>query len=1587
METSMETSRPAPKLSTTLAVGFFALSVLTLLFYSGLDIFYDFRTQQSVIISRQQLTAREAAGKVSSFISEHFDVLEMSIWLTDIYAHTEAEQRQVLQNLLGLKPGLRRLVLLDARNKVRAQVSRHSTQALKTFSEGLESEIPERHSQIDREISPVYIDPVTSEPLVTMSVPVTDVFRNIKGRLTAELNLKSMWDAVDNLKIGKTGYAYVCDRKGNLLAFHDTARVLKGENVSSLTAVADFIRNSPPAEPGTASRYRGIMGSVVVGTFTALKAPDWAVITELPWEEAYREILWDIARAVGITLVMASLAGLFGLYVARRLAMPVASLTETASRIAGGERYLQATVAGPREIAQLAVAFNSMTAQLRQSLHDLKEGFDELKRTEEEYRLSEERLRLVLEGASDGFWDWNVASGQTYFSSRYYTMLGYAPDEFPASYDNWRNMIHPEDLAITEERLRQHFKERLPTFGIELRLKAKSGEYRWILARGKVVERDAAGKMIRMAGTHSDISDRKKADEALRREKYFSDAIIDGMPGLFYVLDEQSRLVRWNKRLESTTGYEPDEIREMHPADFFAEEEKEHIARKFQEVPSTGVTEFEADLITRDGRSIPHYFTGIGILIDGRPHIFGVGLDISARKLAESESARLHVLLRSVILQSPVPMALALPDGTVELFNDSCRNALGAENELYLQPGLNLFTLEPSWKEYDDQGVFIPLTESPLAQAIAGKTVRGRETRVVRKDGSERWILTDTVPVHGEKGKVIAGFLIFLDITDRKLAEIALQESEQKFRAVVENAQAVIFILDENGVIQLVGGRELVKLGMAPNELIGKPALELLKDVPSLVEGIRLALDGQTSRIVNYWGDLIFDTVYSPYVLPQGRKSGVVGIAIDITERTRAEAAAKDHQEKLATALQGADLGSWNWNVQSGELNFDERWAGMIGYRVDEIEPHVHSWEAMVHPEDLPRALEALTDHLESRTPMYETEHRLRHKSGTWVWVLDRGRITEYDSEGKPLRAAGTHLNISDRKRAEEALEKRIVALTRPLDSSEDVSFQDLFNMDEIQRLQDLFAEAFDVAVLMTTPDGIPITRPSNFSDLCLEIIRKNPKGVKNCNYSDAMIGRHNPTGPNIQPCLSAGLCNAGVSITVGGRHIANWLIGQVRNEAQKEEEIMAYAREIGADEEAFRTAYRKVPVMSQQQFDKTARILFELANRISTIAYQNVQQARFISERKNAEEALRRYERIVATSLDLIALINRDYIHEAVNNSILKAYNKPRKEVVGSTVAECIGEKVFRKKIQPRMDQAFSGQPVHFQETLDFAGLGRRIMEIRYFPFFDERGKVGGVVLNARDITERRKLEEQLLQSQKIESIGTLAGGVAHEINNPINGIMNYAQLIADGLEDESPAKEYANEIIHETQRIAKIVRNLLTFARDEKQCHSSALLSDIVASVLSLIQTVLRRDQIEIQLEIPEDLPKIKCRSQQIQQVLMNLMTNARDALNEKYSGYSEEKRLRVFAELIAKQDRRFIRTTVEDSGKGIPLDILDQIFDPFFTTKPKEIGTGLGLSISYGIVKDHGGELSVESEPGKCTRFHMDLPVDNGWNLSIT
>ncbi len=368
------------------------------------------------------------------------------------------------------------------------------------------------------------------------------------------------------------------------------------------------------------------------------------------------------------------------------------------------------------------------------------------------------------------------------------------------------------------------------------------------------------------------------------------------------------------------------------------------------------------------------------------------------------------------------------------------------------------------------------------------------------------------------------------------------------------------------------------------------------------------------------------------------------------------------------------------------------------------------------------------------------------------------------------------------------------------------------------------------------------------------------------------------------------------------------------------------------------------------------------------------------ISERKALQKTLQESEKkfrtVVTNSEEIIYMISKDGTFTlSEGKGLAKLALKPG-EVVGSSVFEVYKD---YPAMLDDMRSVFKGETV--TNEIDIGGIVYRSW---YTPNRNDDGEITGLFGFSVDITELRLIESRLRQQQKLESIGTLAGGVAHEINNPINGIMNYAQLLIDRLDPESPLVEFAQEITKETERVASIVCNLLSFARHDKQSHSLADPADIVNNTTMLIKTIIQKDQISFTIDVPENLPKIKCRNQQIQQVLMNLLTNARDALNVRYPEHNVDKILNLQARQFEQDNQRWLRITPEDHGSGIPAEIKERLFDPFFTTKDRTRGTGLGLSISHSIVEEHHGRLTFESKVNEYTRFLLDLPIDNGWIL---
>jgi GAF domain-containing protein len=376
METKVKHPRSARSLTATLAISFFTLSALVLLVSSGLQIFLNIQIQQAQIREKQQLIADEASRRLSSFIQEKFNIMGTAANFSNLAKAPYADRLVAMNGMLGIDPSFRQISMYNSGQFLQAYVSRTLQAPSPQFASQLNGRSFSALSMgQDFFVGPVYIDEITGEPLITLAIPYKTAAGDYQGLLVTEVNLKFIWDLVEEIKVGETGYVYVVDNAGTLIAYKDTSRVLQGENVSQIGEVAEFVADptgTADLTPGIQT-YAGLNGDKVLGTYVPLGTPQWAVVIELPRKEAYQNVVtlaWQSIALIVVIAILASLAGYFG---ARRTAKPLIDLTNVATEVANGNINAQASETGALEIAQLAGTFNNMTSQLRELIGSLEQ--------------------------------------------------------------------------------------------------------------------------------------------------------------------------------------------------------------------------------------------------------------------------------------------------------------------------------------------------------------------------------------------------------------------------------------------------------------------------------------------------------------------------------------------------------------------------------------------------------------------------------------------------------------------------------------------------------------------------------------------------------------------------------------------------------------------------------------------------------------------------------------------------------------------------------------------------------------------------------------------------------------------------------------------------------------------------------------------------------------------------------------------------------------------------------------------------------------------------------------------------------------
>ena len=364
-------------------------------------------------------------------------------------------------------------------------------------------------------------------------------------------------------------------------------------------------------------------------------------------------------------------------------------------------------------------------------------------------------------------------------------------------------------------------------------------------------------------------------------------------------------------------------------------------------------------------------------------------------------------------------------------------------------------------------------------------------------------------------------------------------------------------------------------------------------------------------------------------------------------------------------------------------------------------------------------------------------------------------------------------------------------------------------------------------------------------------------------------------------------------------------------------------------------------------------------------IAIENARLYHSLEQKAAQIERLKEFHENTIESLNIgVLTVDLEDCVESWNPQMVRLFGIPRNEAIGKALSEILPSDFIAE-----MDSRAGDDRVHsiYKFSL-FSRTGQRyVVNASFAPLVGKNGERLGRLILLDDITERIRLEEQMLQNEKLTSLGLLAAGVAHEVNTPLAVISNYIQMLGKQIPGDDPRQKTIDKIVKQTFRASEIVNNLLNFSRTGGAQFIPVNLNTVLDETLSLVQHPFKTARVTVIRNFTEDLPPVHGSTTRLQQVFLNLFMNARDAMP---SG--------GMLEIRTTANNGSVEVEVTDTGVGIHPDNLHRIFDPFFTTKSSARGTGLGLSVSYGIVKEHAGRLEVRSTPGKGTSFRLEFPA---------
>lgn len=641
----------------------------------------------------------------------------------------------------------------------------------------------------------------------------------------------------------------------------------------------------------------------------------------------------------------------------------------------------------------------------------------EKKKAEELLISSEETRRLIVSSAMDAIVCADIQGNITVWNNQAQTIFGWTEEE--AMGKNLASIIIPERYREQHRRGMQHYEQtgEGPVLNRMLELYAlkKNGEE--FPVEITIIPIHQKNNRFFCAFIR-DITERKKTQTAILKEKDLSEKIIDSLPGIFYFYDHTGKFIRWNKRFETISGYSAAEIARMHPTHFFPEEEKEYISSRIGDVFQKGTAEAEAHFLSKDGRRTPFYFTGSYIEYEGQPCLLGTGIDITERKRTETAILREKNLSQKIIGSLP----------GIFYFFDHTGKFLQWNKQLEITSG---YSTEEISRMHPSE-FFAPEFRNDIEKNMNEVFRHGdryAEGYLVAKDRRKIPFYFTGSMIEFEGQNCIVGTGI--DITEKKKAEKKLKEERLLLRTLIDNLPDYIYVknrefkhvINNRANVELLGAEnEAETLGKTASDYFGEKAAEGFLDADRRVFESGEPVMNTEELIINKDGEQRWLLTTKVPLLDKDRKAHMlVGISRDITDRKQAQKELEQSNERFEMIARTTNDAIWEWDFTSNQVWANDMHQALYGLSKEDPIPDHQEWRNRLHPDERDRVVSDLEKALASDKNVWIAEYQFRNGGEEYKSIYDRTYIVR-DRDGQPLRMMGSMADISARKKAEETL-------------------------------------------------------------------------------------------------------------------------------------------------------------------------------------------------------------------------------------------------------------------------------------------------------------------------------------------------------------------------------------------------------------------------------------------------------------------------------------------------------------------------------------------------------------------------------------